>query len=108
MFPAAQASAVAAMVGGISHMPAFMVGLVIAVILYCINFPVMTLGLGVYLPFYLSATAFIGGALRYVVDRFFPQIEEKSTGTIIATGALGGEAVVGVILALVVAVKIIM
>ncbi|MFV0518346.1 MAG: OPT/YSL family transporter [Aminipila sp.] len=106
VFPAAQASAVAAMVGGISHMPAFIVGVITAVVLYFINFPVMTLGLGVYLPFYLSATAFIGGLIRFLVDRFIPQFEKKGTGTIIASGLLGGEAIVGVILALILAIKI--
>ena len=107
MFPAAQASAVKAMVGGISHIPAFIIGLVAAVILYCINFPVITLGLGVYLPFYLSATAFIGGMLRFIADRFFPAIEKKNTGTIIASGLLGGESIVGVIIAIVTAIQII-
>lgn len=107
IFPAAQASAVAAMVGGISNIPAFATGLVIAVILYCINFPVMTLGLGVYLPFYLSATAFIGGMLRLFTDKAFPAFERKGTGSIIASGLLGGEAIVGVIQALVIAVGII-
>ena len=106
MFPAAQAGAVAAMVGGISHMPAFLIGLVVAIILYCLNFPVMTLGLGVYLPFYLSATAFIGGALRFILDRAAPNFEKKGTGAIIAAGLLGGEAVVGVIIALVIAVQV--
>ena len=105
-FPAAQAGAVAAMVGGISHMPAFIIGLVAAVVLYCINFPVMTLGLGVYLPFYLSATAFLGGLIRFLVNKFAPKFEEEGTGAIIASGLLGGEAVVGVIIALIIAVQI--
>ncbi len=106
MFPAAQAGAVAAMVGGISHVPAFVVGLVLAFILYLVNFPVMTLGLGVYLPFYMSATAFIGGALKFIVDRWLPKAEENGTGTVIASGVLGGEAIVGVVIALIVAVQI--
>jgi len=105
-FPAAQAGAVAAMVGGISHMPAFIIGLVVAVVLYCINFPVMTLGLGVYLPFYLSATAFLGGLIRFLVNKFASKFEEDGTGSIIASGLLGGEAVVGVIIALVIAVQV--
>lgn len=104
-FPAAQAGAVAAMVGGISHMPAFIIGLVIAVILYCLNFPVMTLGLGVYLPFYMSATAFIGGFLRLIVDKFLPKFEENKRGTIIASGLLGGEGITGVIIALIIAIQ---
>lgn len=108
MFPAAQASAVAAMVGGISHMPAFIIGLVAAVILYCVNFPVITLGLGVYLPFYLSATAFIGGVLRFIADRFVPKFEADGKGTIIASGLLGGESIAGVIIAMVEALRIIL
>ncbi len=107
MFPAAQAGAVAAMVGGISHMPAFLIGLAIAIVLYFLRFPVMTLGLGVYLPFFLSATAFLGGALRFIVNRVAPKFEDDGKGSIIAAGLLGGEAIVGVIIALVIAIKIV-
>jgi uncharacterized oligopeptide transporter (OPT) family protein len=92
--------ALAAMVGGIPNLTWFLIGLVAAVILYVINFPVMTLGLGVYLPFYLSATAFVGGLVRFIVMKAFPKYEERGTGSIIASGLLGGEAVVGVIIAL--------
>ena len=105
VFPAAQAGAVSAMVGGISNLPAFWIGLVLAVILYCVNFPVMTLGLGVYLTFYMSATAFVGGALRFILDRAAPKWSERGTGQIIAAGLLGGEAIVGVIIALIIAVQ---
>ena len=107
MFPAAQASAVAAMVGGIQNITAFIIGLVLAIVLYFINFPVITLGLGVYLPFYLSGTAFIGGVIRFIVNEFAPKFEDESKGTIIASGLLGGESIVGVIIAIVMAVKII-
>ncbi|MDD3350154.1 MAG: OPT/YSL family transporter, partial [Eubacteriales bacterium] len=106
IFPAPQASMVAAMVGGISHMPAFILGLVFAIILFLIGFPVMTLGLGVYLPFYLSVTAFAGGLLRFLVMKAAPKQESDGKGQIIAAGLLGGEAVLGVIIALVQAIKI--
>ncbi len=104
MFIAPQAGAVAAMVGGIPNMTAFLIGLVVAIILYFVNFPVMTLGLGVYLPFYLSATAFIGGALKFIVQKVAPEWDKKGTGLIIASGLLGGEAVVGVVIALIQAI----
>lgn len=107
MFPAAQASAVAAMVGGISNMPAFVIGLIVAAVLYCVNFPVITLGLGVYLPFYMSATAAIGGALRLVADKLVPKFEADGKGTVIAAGLLGGESIVGVIIAIYYAYQII-
>lgn len=104
-FIAPQAGMVAAMVGGIPHMTSFVIGLIAGCVLYIVNFPVMTLGLGVYLPFYLSATAFIGGALRFIVEKVAPEWEKKGTGLIIASGLLGGEAVIGVIIALIQAVK---
>ncbi len=101
MFAAPQAAMVAAMVGGIPHMTSFMIGLVLGCILYIVNFPVMTLGLGVYLPFYLSATAFLGGALKFIVEKAAPEWDRKGTGLIIASGLLGGEAVIGVVIALI-------
>ncbi len=107
MFPAAQSAAVAAMVGGISNTHAFALGLILAVILYFVNFPVITLGLGVYLPFYLSATAFLGGVIRFFIDKFRPNFEKESKGTIIASGLLGGESIVGVVIAIVTALKMI-
>jgi len=103
-FVAPQAGVVAAMVGGIPNLAAFWIGLAVAVVLYFVNFPVMTLGLGVYLPFYLSATAFIGGALRFIVQRAAPEWDKKGTGLIIASGLLGGEAVMGVVIALIQAI----
>ena len=104
-FPAPQAAAVAAMVGGIPNITAFIVGLVAGCVLYFTKFPVMTLGLGVYLPFYLSATAFIGGLLKFIVERAAPDWNKKGSGLIIASGLLGGEAVVGVVIAIVQAVQ---
>lgn len=104
-FIAPQAGMVAAMVGGIPHMTSFLIGLAAGCVLYIVNFPVMTLGLGVYLPFFLSATAFIGGALRFIVGKAVPEWDKKGAGLIIASGLLGGEAVIGVIIALIQAVQ---
>ncbi|MDD2190673.1 MAG: OPT/YSL family transporter [Eubacteriales bacterium] len=101
MFVAPQAAMVAAMVGGIPHMTSFLIGLALGCILYIVNFPVMTLGLGVYLPFYLSATAFLGGTLKFIVEKAAPEWDGKGTGLIIASGLLGGEAVIGVVIALI-------
>ncbi|GMO29272.1 MAG: oligopeptide transporter, OPT family [Termitinemataceae bacterium] len=100
-FPAPQASAVAAMVGGIPHVESFWLGLILGAVLYTAGLPVMTLGLGVYLPFYLSATAFLGVVLRLAAEKIAPNWSKKEDGMIIASGCLGGEAVVGVILALI-------
>lgn len=104
MFVAPQAAMVAAMVGGIPHMASFLIGLAAGFVLYIVNFPVMTLGLGVYLPFYLSLTAFVGGVGKFIVEKAAPKFDKGGNGLIIASGLLGGEAVIGVIIALIQAI----
>ena len=99
--PAPQAGIVAAMVGGIPNLPSFWLGLVGGVVLYLLNVPVMTLGLGIYLPFYMSFTAFLGGMIRVVVDKVKPEWSQNGTGLVVASGLLGGEAVTGVVIALI-------
>ncbi|NTU89427.1 MAG: peptide transporter [Actinobacteria bacterium] len=100
-FVAAQATAIASMVGGIPNMPAFIVGIVAGAALYLVGAPVMTLGLGIYLPFFLSLTIALGALVRVVVERFAPQWVASDKGTIIASGLLAGESVVGVIIAII-------
>ena len=107
MFPAAQASAVAGMVGGISNVPVFVFGIVAAAIMYINGLPVTTLGLGVYLPFYMSATAFIGGALNFILSKAAPGVRERGNDTVVAAGMLGGEGVIGVVIALITAIQVI-
>lgn len=102
-FPAAQASAVAAMVGGVSCPAAFITGLVASAVFYLLGLPVITLGLGVYLPFYMSATVFLGGLLRFILDRVWPRLEKEGWGTVTASGLLGGEGIAGVVIALILA-----
>ena len=99
-FIAAQATAVASMVGGIANLPAFLIGLGIGSLLYLLRAPAITLGLGVYLPFYLTLTVAVGAAVRFIIGLFAPQWVKKEDGLIIASGLLGGESIVGVIFAI--------
>ena len=103
LFVSAQASVVATMVSGIPSIPAFVTGLAAGIVLYCIGLPSMMIGLGVYLPFYMSLAAPIGALIKVVYDRTMraddnPQNDED--GIIVASGLLGGESIVGVIIAL--------
>lgn len=119
-FVAAQASVVATMVSGIPSVPAFLAGLAAGILLHCAGLPSMMLGLGVYLPFYMSLTASLGALAKAVYDRVgaakaqkpgstasdAPHGAEAETtheerGIIVASGVLGGESIVGVIIALV-------
>ena len=110
LFVSAQASVVATMVSGIPSMPAFLIGLVAGIALYCLGLPSMMIGLGVYLPFYMSLSAPIGALVKVVYDRLSKgsskddasaELSHDDTGIIVASGLLGGESIVGVIIALV-------
>lgn len=112
-FVAAQASMVATMVAGIPSVPAFVIGLIAGCVLYLVGLPVMMLGLGIYLPFYMSFAAFLGALAKVgfnAINRFRArnksdtdkegqQKADEETGLIVASGLLGGESIVGVLIA---------
>ena len=107
MFVAAQASVVATMAGGIPNVPAFAVGVVLGAVGAIAGLPIMTLGLGVYLPFTTSSGVMVGALVRLIVERRAkdktPEEQAKATagGQTLASGFLGGESLVGVVMALV-------
>lgn len=113
-FAAAQASVVAAMVSGIPSVPAFAIGLAAGLVLHVLRFPAMMLGLGIYLPFYMSLTAFLGCMTKLAWDKLAharakkcgqsqPDAEvvrqAEKTGLVVASGLLGGESIMGILLA---------
>lgn len=112
-FVAAQANVVATMVSGVPSVPAFALGLVGGCALYLLGLPVMMLGLGIYLPFYMSFTAFLGAMAKVAYDavckrrrvKLAPDEAERKlkaqeeTSLVAASGLLGGESVVGVLIA---------
>jgi len=65
----------------------------------------MLVAVGMYLPFETSSAIFVGGVLKWIVDRMTQKrtaeeklvIEEK--GTLLASGLIAGEAIVGILLA---------
>lgn len=129
LFVSAQASVVATFVSGIPSISSLLVGLVLGVVLYFVKFPSMMLGLGIYLPFYMSFSAFLGAVAKLIYDFVCKSIEKKrhdesaekscendsaskavvskeqeETGLVVASGLLGGESIVGVIAALIVVI----
>ena len=67
--------------------------------------PVLAVAIGVYLPLGLSVLIFVGGVLAYVVDRKHRGEREatlrrrESTGLLVASGLITGEALMGVLVA---------
>lgn len=105
-FVSAQASVVATMVSGIPSVPAFAAGVVGGIALYVAGLPSMMFGLGVYLPFYMTLSMFLGSMVKLVFDqaarsRGLGAREGDEVGVVIASGLLGGESIAGVVLALV-------
>lgn len=109
LFVSAQASVVATMVSGIPSIAAFGIGIIAGIALYCLGIPSMMLGLGIYLPFYMSLTAAVGALIKAVYDHIGArrataadaETTHEESGIIVASGILGGESIVGVIIALV-------
>ncbi|MDD5800370.1 MAG: hypothetical protein PUD09_07030 [Coriobacteriales bacterium] len=104
---AVQAANVAAMAGGIPNMASFLVGLVAGFAMSVAGLPVMTLGLGIYLPFYLSSGAVFGALARLAFEHAHKgedpatKAPKEARWQTVASGLMGGESLVGVMVALV-------
>ena len=97
--PAGQAFAVSQMINGIGSPVVFAVAVLVGVLLYLLKVPSMTLGIGMYLSFEISAIAFVGGILRLITERRKSKYVES--GNIAASGLLGGEGITGVTIAII-------
>jgi putative OPT family oligopeptide transporter len=82
-----------------------LVGAFLAVAMELIGVPSLPVAVGVYLPISTSATMFMGGVLRWLIDRRRP-IEEREgpdadsgPGVLFSSGLIAGGAITGVILA---------
>lgn len=97
--PAAQAVGVSAMINGIGSPVVFGIAAGIGAILYLLGLPTATLGIGIFLPFTISSAVFLGGIIRFITDRLRGKSTDE-TGTVAASGLLGGEGITGVGIAL--------
>lgn len=117
--------------GGEMLWPYVLVGMVLAVILILIDLPVLPVAIGIYLPFTLSVPIFAGGIIRHYTDshlrkRFGTSDEEEisdwelaikqtditpqektiRTGLLFTAGLVAGEALMGVIIAILIVIGI--
>ncbi len=78
----------------------------VALLLFGARAP-MLVAVGMYLPFDTSSAIFVGGVIKWVADRYARRLnaEEKlgfeENGTLLASGLIAGEAIVGILLAVV-------
>jgi len=68
----------------------------------------MLVAVGMYLPFHTVSAIFVGGLLRWVSDRLVARAPEETRrrveerGTLLASGLIAGEAIVGILLSVLV------
>jgi putative OPT family oligopeptide transporter len=83
----------------------------VALLLFGARSP-MLVAVGMYLPFDTSSAIFVGGVIRWIADRYAKKLnaeqklgyEEK--GTLLASGLIAGEAIVGILLAVLFLAKV--
>ena len=95
---ALQASIVATVINGIPFLGIFFMGLAAGLILSLLNLPVLTFGIGIYVPFYLTSTVFLGGLVSFIGNKVSKNSHSKLL--LISNGLMSGEAIVGVILSI--------
>jgi putative OPT family oligopeptide transporter len=117
--------------GGEMLWPFIFVGMVLALVLILLELPVLPVAIGIYLPFTLSVPIFVGGGIRLFTDSYlkkkFGTSEEEEisdwelaikqtgvkpkekairTGLLFTAGLVAGEALMGVIIAILVVMGI--
>ncbi len=117
--------------GGEMLWPYVITGMVLAIVLILIDLPVLPVAIGIYLPFTLSIPIFSGGIIRYFTDRYLkktygcddeeeisdwelaikqtnikPQEKTIRTGLLFTAGLVAGEALMGVVIAILIVLGI--
>ena len=125
------AGVVKGVLGGEMLWPFVLAGMVLALVLILIDLPVLPVAIGVYLPFTLSVPIFTGGVIRHLTDRRFkkkfgsaeeeeisdwelaikqtgvkPKEKAIRTGLLFTAGLVAGEALMGVLIAILVVMGI--
>ena len=91
-----------------------LLGVMISIVLEMSGIPSLAFAVGVYLPLSSSSPIFIGGFMRWLVDRYLrvkfrhknlPEVEltaegDKSPGVLLASGYIAGGALAGIVIAI--------
>ncbi len=82
-----------------------LLGVFLAVVLELCGISALPFAVGVYLPIAASAPIFVGGVVRWLVERKKPAAEahqdsETGTGVLFSSGLIAGGAIAGILLAL--------
>ena len=107
--PAPQATLMKMIIEGVfsANLPWVLVilGVVFAIVLEILQIPVLPVAIGLYLPIHLSTPIMVGGLIRGILERMTrrnpeEQKEKVEVGVLYGSGLIAGEALMGLILAL--------
>jgi putative OPT family oligopeptide transporter len=76
------------------------VGIVIGLVLELLKMPILPFALGLYLPLSLSTATMVGGVASLIVKRYEKSPAASQRGVLGASGLVAGDAVTGVVIAL--------
>ena len=76
------------------------VGVLIGLVIALLDIPILPFALGLYLPLSLTTATMVGGIARLFVNRMSASEAPQNRGLLFASGLVGGDAVMGVIIAL--------
>lgn len=108
--PAPQALMIATLVQGImtNELPwtFIFLGVALALAMYFLRMPVLSVAIGIYLPMEVSTSMLIGAFIRLFVEKKYAKDEKKKEacmekGTLLASGLIAGDALFGILLALI-------
>ena len=80
-------------------------GVGIAVVIELLKIPVLPFAVGLYLPIYLSTPIYVGGLIRWFIERKSSKKSEEEkkeaadNGVLYCSGMIAGEGLVGILLA---------
>lgn len=81
--------------------PMIIVGVVMAIFLFFLNLPIMTIAIGFYLPISTTSIILVGALIRVVVEKMSKNEEEKnakiSNGISLSSGLVAGGSIIGLI-----------
>ena len=87
-------------------------GIGVAIVIELLGIPVLPFAIGLYLPLYLTAPIFVGGIIRWFVEkRKAKEGEEEvkeavNNGTLFCSGMIAGEGLIGILLAVFAVIKV--
>jgi putative OPT family oligopeptide transporter len=101
--PAPQATLMSMVVNGVinGNLPYTLVGtgVMLGIAMILLRIPVLPFALGVYLPLSLSTATMVGGLVKAYVDYKKADSASVERGILLASGLIGGDACIGILLA---------